>query len=201
MEIENTVNTPSHMIVNAALQRATGKRGANVPFSASVLGGLLPDVPLGVLSLAATFYYRVFLGNQSPDLMEGVLHPLYFNNPFWIGAHNLLHSPASLGVFLVVLWRWRDRAGKVQHWLFWFFVGCGIHTSIDILTHFDDGPLLLWPLNWQLRFHSSVSYWDPAHFGEQFMIFEIMLDVGLLAYLLIPKFLDRLSRRQETGNQ
>lgn len=189
------------MIVNAAIQRLSGKRGVNIPLSAFLLGGVLPDIPLGLLSLGTTFYYRVILGNQSPDLMEVVLHPLYFTNPFWISAHNILHSPLALGTFLAVLWRWRARAGKVHHWLFWFFVGCGIHTSIDILTHFDDGPLLLWPLNWQLRFASPVSYWDPAHFGSQFVIFEILLDVGLLAYLLVPKFLDRLSRRKETSSQ
>ena len=154
----------------------------------------MPDIPLALLSLAATFYYRVLLNNQSPDLMETVLHPLYFNNPFWISMHNMLHSPLALGLYLAVLWRWRAQSGKVQHWLFWFFVSCSIHTSIDIFTHFDDGPLLLWPLNWQLRFHSPISYWDTAHFGAQFMIFELLLDAALLGYLFIPKIIAYFSR-------
>lgn len=192
------MNTPSHLIINAALYKK-GNR-TDIPKSAFLLGSFLPDIPLGILSLGATFYYRIILNNQSPDLMEAVLHPLYFTNPFWISAHNILHSPIALGIFLAVLWRWRARAGKVQHWLFWFFVGCALHTSIDIFTHFDDGPLLLWPLNWQLRFASPVSYWDPAHYGSQFMVFELLLDVALLGYLLIPKLTDHFSRHIETGD-
>jgi len=186
------MNTPSHLIITAALYKKADR--TDIPKLAILLGSIMPDIPLGLLSLAALFYYRVLLGNQSPELMETVLHPLYFNNPFWITAHNLLHSPLALGFYLAVLWRWRAIPGKVQYWLFWFFVSCSLHTSIDILTHFDDGPLLLWPLNWQLRFHSPVSYWDAAHFGSQFMIFELVLDVLLLGYLLWPAIRRRIVR-------
>jgi hypothetical protein len=188
------MNTPSHLLVNAAIYRASGKRVTGLPLSAFLLGSIAPDIPLGLLSLATTFYYRVLMNNQSPDLMETVLHPLYFHNPFWISAHSVLHSPLALGLYLVVLWRWRGGLGKIGRWLFWFFVACSIHTTIDVLTHFDDGPLLLWPLNWQLRFHSPISYWDPAHFGAQFMIFELVLDAILLSYLLVPKIIAYFSR-------
>ena len=185
------MNTPSHLIINTALYKRVNHK--KIPQSAFLLGSFMPDIPLGVLSLAATFYYRVLLDYQSPDLMETVLHPLYFNNPFWISVHNALHSPLALGFYLTVLWRWRNQLNKAQHWLFWFFIGCGIHTSIDILTHFDDGPLLLWPLNWQLRFHSPISYWDPVHFGRLFMVFELLLDAFLLGYLLFPTVQRRLA--------
>lgn len=199
VENENLLNTPSHLLINAAVYRASGKRGVNIPRSAVLLGGLLPDIPLGIISLAATFYYRMVLGNQSPDLMESVLHPLYFNDPYWISAHNILHSPLALGIYLEVLWQWRACPGKEQYWLFWFFVGCGMHTGIDILTHFNDGPLLFWPLNWQIRFHSPVSYWDPAHFGSQFMVFELLLDVALLGYLYLPKMIAHFSSRKTSA--
>jgi hypothetical protein len=194
------MNTPSHVLINLALHRAGGKRASFIPWKAILLGSFLPDVPLAILSIAASFYYRVLLGNNSPELMETVFHPLYFTNPIWISAHNMLHSPLALGIYLAVMWRWRAQAGKVQHWLFWFFVSCSVHTSIDILTHFDDGPVLFWPLNWQFRFHSPVSYWDPAHFGGQFIIFELVLDVALLGYLLIPKLIAHFSRPKTTAN-
>lgn len=196
MENKNLLNTPSHLLINAVVHRAINKRGANIPISAILLGGVLPDIPLGLLTLAATFYYRVLLGNQSPELMETVLHPLYFNNLLWISAHNILHSPLALGLYTVFLWRWRSIPGKVQHWLFWFFSGSVLHTSLDILTHFDDGPLLLWPLNWKFRFQSPISYWDPAHFGNLFIIFEILLDVFLLGYLIWPVIQRRLVRKR-----
>jgi membrane-bound metal-dependent hydrolase YbcI (DUF457 family) len=180
------MNTPSHVLINLALKSAGKKRTESIPWLAVFLGSFMPDVPLGILSIAATFYFRVILGNQSPDLMEAVLHPLYFTNPFWISAHHLLHAPLALGLYLVVLWRWRARPGKVQHWLFWFVVSCALHASVDILTHFNDGPLLFWPLNWSYRFPSPISYWDPAHFGRQFMVFELILDAVLLTYLVMP---------------
>lgn len=181
------MNTPSHLIINAAVVKRIGGERIKIAQSAILWGSVMPDIPLGMLSLLTTFYYRVILGDPSPDLMEAVLHPLYFNSPFWISATSLLHSPFALGVYLTFLWRWRNQSGTARSWLFWFFIGCGLHSGIDILTHFNDGPLLLWPLNWQLRFQSPISYWDPAHYGRQFAVFEIILDAGLLLYLLLPK--------------
>ncbi len=178
------MNTPSHIFIAAALLKKADAR--LLPRSAFLVGSFMPDISLGILSLAATFYYRVLLGNQSPDLMETVLHPLYFNNPYWISAHNFLHAPLALGLYLAALWPWRNQAGNWQNWLFWFFASCGLHSLGDILTHFDDGPVLFWPLNWQFRFHSPVSYWDKAHYGSQFFYFEIGLNLLLLGYLLIP---------------
>lgn len=192
------MKTPSHIIINLAIKRIKGLRNARIPWQAVFWGSMMPDIPLGVLSLGATFYYRVILGNQSPDLMETILHPLYFNNPFWISAHNLLHAPFILGLSLAILWRWRTRAGKVQHWLFWFFSSSTIHTGIDILTHYDDGPLIFWPFNGSFRFNSPISYWDPAHFGTEFMIFELLLDAVLVAFLLLPKITSYLNRRKDS---
>ncbi|MBN1665908.1 MAG: metal-dependent hydrolase [Anaerolineales bacterium] len=190
------MNTPSHLIITAALEKKFGGK-ANMAQAAFLLGAVMPDIPLGILSLVATFYYRLIVGYQSPDLMEAVLHPLYFNNPFWISAHSVLHSPLALGFYLAILWRWRDQSGTVRYWLFWFVAGCILHTGIDILTHYDDGPLLLWPLNWQLRFHSPISYWDSSHYGRQFAVFELVLDAALLGYLFVPRIIPYFARRQK----
>jgi hypothetical protein len=81
------------------------------------------------------------------------------------------------------------------NWWLWFVLSSMLHTSIDILTHVSDGPLLFWPLNWTIRFHSPVSYWDPAHFGTQFGVFEILLDIALLVYLLLPKLTEWFKKR------
>jgi membrane-bound metal-dependent hydrolase YbcI (DUF457 family) len=180
-------------MINLAARKLKVLKSARIPCQAVFWGSMMPDIPLGVLSIGATFYYRVILGNQSPDLMETVLHPLYFNNPFWISAHNLLHAPFTLGLSLAILWQWRIRPGKVQHWLFWFFSSSAVHAGIDIFTHYDDGPLVFWPFNWNIRFNSPISYWDPAHFGAEFMIFEILLDVALIGFLLIPNIKRLLS--------
>ncbi|PKO10430.1 MAG: hypothetical protein CVU40_04820 [Chloroflexi bacterium HGW-Chloroflexi-2] len=193
------MNTPSHIIINLAIKRIKGLRKARIPWQAVFWGSMMPDIPLGVLSLGVTFYYRVILGNQSPDLMEAVLHPLYFNNPFWISAHNLLHAPFILGLSLAILWRWRIRPGQIQHWLFWFFSSSAVHAGIDIFTHYDDGPLVFWPFNWNIRFNSPISYWDPAHFGTEFMIFELLLDAVLVGFLLLPKITRYLNHRKDSA--
>jgi hypothetical protein len=60
-----------------------------------------------------------------------------------------------------------------------------LHTLIDIPLHVTDGPLLLFPLNWTLRYRSPVSYWDPSFYGREWSIFEHLLDAVLLIYLFI----------------
>lgn len=111
---------------------------------------------------------------------------LFFNDPFWIATHNLLHAPLVLLSLMAVTWTARTQPATWRHGVFWFAVGCFIHTAIDIATHVDDGPLLLFPFEWTLRFYAPISYWDPRYFGREFTMFEIGLNLVLLAYLLIP---------------
>ena len=68
--------------------------------------------------------------------------------------------------------------------LLWFSIGAGFHTTIDILTHVDDGPLLFYPFDWQTRFTAPISYWDPKHGGRIFAILEHILDVLLIIFLI-----------------
>jgi hypothetical protein len=181
------VNTPSHLIINAALRKRANAGGASdIPRSAFLLGAVLPDIPLWLLWIGAYVYYRYVLGDIAVTPMDPMFDQFYFTNPFWIAAHNLLHSPTLLLIELGVLWRSRAMLGSRRHWWFWFAAGCLMHTALDIPTHVDDGPVLFFPFEWSIRFHSPMSYWDPRHFGRQFAIFELLLDVGLLAYLFGP---------------
>jgi membrane-bound metal-dependent hydrolase YbcI (DUF457 family) len=41
---------------------------------------------------------------------------------------------------------WRRRTTWGFAWL-WVGIGCGLHALTDILTHHNDGPLLLFPLD------------------------------------------------------
>jgi hypothetical protein len=45
-------------------------------------------------------------------------------------------------------------------------------------------------LDWHTRFQSPVSYYDRAHFGTQFAVFELALDIILLGYLFIPRLVE-----------
>ncbi|MGA1409534.1 MAG: hypothetical protein ACO37W_07345, partial [Prochlorotrichaceae cyanobacterium] len=72
--------------------------------------------------------------------------------------------------------------------------GCLLHTSLDIPTHANDGPLLLFSLNWTLRFASPISYWDSLYYGTEVSRVESGLAIFLAAYLLIPWVLNKMRR-------
>jgi membrane-bound metal-dependent hydrolase YbcI (DUF457 family) len=190
------VNTPSHLIVNAALRKRAGE-SLSIPRSAFLLGAVLPDIPLWLLWMGAYAYYRYWLGDLSITLMDQRFDVLYFTDPFWLAAHNLLHAPLVLLSVMALLWRFRAAPGRRAHWWFWFAAGCLVHTALDIPTHHDDGPLILFPLSWTLRFQSPVSYWDSRHFGREFAIFELLLGIALLVYLFGPRVHGWWRRRRE----
>ena len=96
-----------------------------------------------------------------------------FFNTIWVKtAHNLFHGPLPVLLYILIgYWAWKN--GK--DWgpaLFWFATACMGHTLIDIPLHYDDGPLLLFPFNFNFRFYSPVSYWDPKRYGRPFAILE-----------------------------
>ena len=183
------MNTPTHLVVNWSLARASGQE---YPLSAVLIGSVAPDIPLYCLSLGGAAYYGWWKGMPAGEAARLMFDRLFFHNPWWISLHNVLHSPLMIVALLGAIYAF---AGKEQFlgvgtwpgWLSWFLVSCLCHTLLDIPVHHNDGPLLLWPLNWQWRFNSPVSYWHPAYYGVQCMIVEAILLVTLTARLLWPK--------------
>ncbi len=57
-----------------------------------------------------------------------------------------------------------------------------LHSAIDFLVHRDDGHMHFWPLT-EWRFQSPVSYWDPAHGGNWFGLFEAAVGIVLIVVL------------------
>lgn len=168
--------------MTAALRKRC--RRVPIPTFAFLLGSVAPDIPLYLLSIGSAFYYRFIVGLSAERTFRHMYDTMYFENPGWIAAHNLLHAPALLLIALAVLWRYYRTLGSAQRWLFWFLVACLFHSVVDIATHVDDGPVLFFPFDWTMRFHSPVSYWDRRYYGTQFAAFELALDLVLLVYLL-----------------
>lgn len=160
----------SHLLLTAAIQ----KKGW-LPGRAVLLGSVLPDVPLGLLTLAY-WLDRRWLRPHLPDKTRcsPTYNHLFFHNPFWIAAHNFFHAPLIL---LLLAWFGRRRP------LLGLAVGCGLHSAIDFATHVQDGPLPAFPLNWHYRLPGPISYWDEQHGGRAFGWFELMLDLVLALYL------------------
>lgn len=187
------MNTPSHFLMTAALEKALPR--VPIAKSAFLLGSVAPDVALWLLSLGGMIYARLILGWSAGEAATWMFDDLYFHNPFWIAAHNFLHAPLVLLTGLVIVWRKRRNIGSRSHWWFWFLIACSFHSIVDILTHADDGPLLLFPLDWTTRFNSPISYWDDRFYGREFQRFELGLDLLLLLYLSTPRICRFFNRR------
>ncbi len=181
------MQTYSHFLLTAVLHRFSKPADPDA-VSGLLAGSVAPDIPLGLLSLGYVVDRRL-IRRHLPDKTRcsPTYNELYFNNPWWIAAHNSLHAPLPL-FGLILLGRLMRRPR-----LIWFALGCLGHTAVDIITHADDGPVLFFPLNWRVRFKAPVSYWDPAHGGRVFRRIEHLLDLVLLLYL----FLQRTSPERE----
>ncbi|MEW4530062.1 metal-dependent hydrolase [Maioricimonas sp. JC845] len=178
------MKTPSHLLMTVAAAKRWGT--AEVPRMAVWLGAVAPDLPLYVLTFSGLWFFHYWQGWTLRESARHIFGTLYFSDPGWIACHNLLHSPTSLAMGLVLAKLAQRRWPRAARWWTWFLVACLFHSVVDILTHHDDGPLLFWPIDWTTRFASPVSYWDPAHFGREFSRLELALDVVLLAYLVWP---------------
>jgi len=174
------------MIITAAVRKRFVARA--IPAAAVLWGSVAPDLPLTVMSILGASYFHFIVGMPVNDALNLIFYDLFFHDPLWIAAHNTLQAPLILGMSLLLLWRYQcDETTPLRRWLFWFVAACTLHSVIDIFTHNDDGPLLLFPVNWQHRFESPVSYWDTEHYGGIFTIFESILNLALLSYLLLPR--------------
>lgn len=187
----NTV--PSHLVINAAIEKKFGAQ-FKLAKSAFLWGSVLPDIPFGLLSWGTYALYSFILQQDTSSLMENVIHPAYFNNPWWIASHNFLHSPIALLIYAILLWRFVDKVGTRGHWWLSFVFGSMIHSVIDIFTHHDDGPVLFFPFDWHTRFYSPVSYWDRAHYANQFFWVELGINIILLGYLFLPRMIRKIRR-------
>lgn len=176
------MNTYSHYLTTRLLKKHVGEKG----IGPMLLGSVMPDVPLGLLTLG---YWLSRRGEvSSPGELFGAKYDaLYHGNAGWLVGQSLFHAPMM--IFLVwglgrVLKKHSPNWGRR---LQWFALGCALHTTIDIFTHFDDGPLILFPFNWQYRFSSPISYWDPAHGGRIFAPLEHLLDLSIIIWWVIQR--------------
>jgi hypothetical protein len=185
------MQTPSHFLLTAVLAHKAPAANQTIHKSAFLVGSILPDLPLLLLTIGYEIYYRWFATPPSSgSIMEYLHFDLFFTDPVWIISHNFFHS-LVINVVLLGAGYW----GMRQKWrwarpLFWFSISTLFHTVIDIFTHHSDGPLLFFPLNWNYRFASPISYWESAYYSRPFSIFEYTLD-GLLIVFFVRIWLKK----------
>ncbi len=143
-------------------------------------GAVAPDLPV-ILLFAGTIAIERLHGTPFRECVER-FSASYFHDPLWITAHSLLHSPPSLFTGFVLVFILASNGSRLP--LASFLCGCTLHSLADFATHYDDGPLLLWPFDWATRLHSPVSHWDPAHFGIPFLCAEVVMNIAAGYWLL-----------------
>lgn len=221
------MNTPSHALLAAALEKPIAKRLARNPdrlpsvrMSALLVGSFIPDFLLTAVAIifiirdmAVGAFSVIDFDSLEPgqppppewleiSLTMRLFDDWFFNNPWIITIQNLFHSPILLLLYIAVgYWLWR-RGTRWAGWFFWMAAAAMLHTLLDIPLHVDDGPLLLFPLNWTLRYESPISYWDPEYYGREWSYFEGALDIFLMGFLLwtyrngIVGWFQRLTKRR-----
>ncbi|MEO1290897.1 MAG: metal-dependent hydrolase [Chloroflexota bacterium] len=184
------MQTYSHFIITAALNhKYKDKSKVKVDTWALLLGSVAPDIPLVILT-AIFFFQRFVLEDGTPveGLFGAEYDNLYFNDPLWITGHALFHAPPMLIFYLTIGYIFGFRGGKTwARALFWFAIGASLHSAIDIVTHHNDGPLLFFPFNWDIRFISPISYWDPNHYGNIFAPIEHVFDLIVVIWLFVSR--------------
>lgn len=145
----------THLLLGDLVRRATPQ----LQFSgwAIALGSLLPDVPIMATALWCGMSL-LLSGEYSFEAFRLSMDARYFVDGWVSAGHNLFHSPLSLLTMAVVARlmfpraQWRITAA--------FLCGAALHSAVDIVTHANDGPLLFWPVERSIRFHSPFSHWD-----------------------------------------
>ena len=140
------MNTPAHAVLNLAILGSGRGRGFSRPILA---GAVVPDVPILVLYL----WERLIAG--TPDAV--IWREAYYRSS-WQDFIDVFNSiPLALAGLLVAL-RARRKAAA------FFFGSALLHMASDLPLHRDDAHRHFFPAS-DWRFESSVSYWDPAHYG------------------------------------
>lgn len=166
------MNTQTHILMGALL---FGRKVSRTAW-AGALGGIAPDVPMlaivGILRMSGYGFGDIF-------------GRLYWENWWQVSnaiGHNFLIWSA---VFAGSLWLARrpealpdGRAAIVAA----FSGSALLHSAIDFICHREDAHMQFWPLT-RWKFVSPVSYWDPAHFGREFGLFEAGLGMVMAVAL------------------
>ena len=155
---------------------------------AGAVGAALPDMPAG----AAVVY---FWGQRDSMPRRELLDAIYFTGGF--GETGLaLHSIIPVGILLGLYWTFRPGFDR-RRILLWFLLGWAGHTVVDFLTHVSgDARPLFWPIS-DWRWASPVSYYNPLHYGREFMLVE---HAGMLA-IMVVLFVRRLRGREKRGSE
>ena len=181
------MRTPSHLLLTAGLGDQLRRRGSPCTCRPSFWARRCLTCRSACWQRATSSSERAHAVAAPPEAASDRFNigcdELLQNDPLWISSYNLFHAPLLIAPMLLA-GVWGERRGA--RWgrpLRWLALGLALHSAIDIPTHHDDGPLLFFPLDWRYRWRSPLSYWDRAHGGRAFTVFEVGGDALVAGYL------------------
>jgi len=162
-----SLNTPAHVITSLLVIR--NPREDMLLFTAIVVGAVLPDAAMIV------FYgiQKFVLGTP-----ESIIWSEKYYDPVWQNVFDAFNSIPL--ILLALLGTYAARLPRLSALL----VSMLIHCLCDLPVHHDDGHRHFFPIS-DWRFESPVSYWDPAHHGNAFLLFELALVIGGTLWLVL----------------
>lgn len=149
------MNTPAHAIVNLWVLGRKDQPRLAAPI---LVGGCLPDLPILVF----------YLWEKLQGTAEQLIWSSRYFQPGWQLAIDLLNSLPLLVTAAILAHR-----ARAPRWAA-LFASMSLHALGDLPIHHDDAHRHFLPFS-SWRFESPISYWDPAHGGQWFTLFEIAL--------------------------
>lgn len=158
------MHTPTHLLISGTLFARPGEKLRN---TAAVAGALLPDAPIYVMWV----WYKFVMGVEERTIWR----QLYWSDG-WQAAGAAVNSVPVYAALLV--------AGLARGWsvLTVFAASALVHLAFDFPFHNDDAHRHFWPFS-DWRFHSPLSYWNDAHYGQIVGAAESVLALILVVIL------------------
>ncbi|MGL1919515.1 MAG: metal-dependent hydrolase [Hyphomicrobiales bacterium] len=151
------MKTPSHALLGLLTAKAFGLTRTHA--FACVLGACLADLPL----LTAYVYFLLSCfwetGHYDASYIEALMDGVYFQQSWLLMAHSVFHSPVSIAYLALVCLIFCPRDAAMRNLILAYLLGSFTHSLLDIISHVGDGPLLLWPLNDDLRVIGLFSHY------------------------------------------
>lgn len=151
------MKTPSHALIG--LVAAKGFGFSRMQTIMCILGACLADLPL--MLAYGYFWLRCLLmvGHYDANYIQNLMDGIYFEQSWLLIAHNMFHSPVSivyLGLIGIILCSHKP---VFCIYIIAYLVGSFSHSILDLISHINDGPLIMWPLNDEIRITGMFSHW------------------------------------------
>jgi hypothetical protein len=163
--------TQTHVLVGLAMFGRPRETARNWM---AIAGGIVPDAAIYVL-----YAIEKFRGTS-----ESIIWSDVYDSPFWQDAVAWGNSiPLWLCLLAIGFAMAATTNFKTASMLLIVFAGsCLVHMACDFPLHVEDAHRHFFPLS-SWRFRSTVSYWDPNHFGVQAASCEAILGVALSVWM------------------